>query len=80
MITFKYIGFTIKIHSYSFYPGYKATLEEPGEEDSYLIEDVTVTDESGNIFDDCLFFDLIDVNNFYDIATEHIIKFKKSLM
>ena len=77
MITFDYIGFKITVHSYSFYPGYKATLEEPGEQDSYMIKDVTVIDENGNIFDDYLFFDVIDVNNFYDVAEKHIINFEK---
>lgn len=76
MITFNYIGFTITIHNYIFCPGYKATLEEPGEDPQYIIEDVTITDENGNIFDDYLFFDVIDVNNFYDVAEKHIIKFE----
>ena len=76
MITFDYLGFTITIHNYIFCPGYKATLEEPGEEPQYIIEDVTVIDENGNIFDDYLFFDVIDVNNFYDVAEKHIIKFE----
>lgn len=75
MITFDYLGFTITIHNYIFCPGYKATLEEPGEEPQYIIEDVTVTDENGNIFDDYLFFDVVD-NEFYDIATQHIINFE----
>jgi len=76
MITFNYLGFTITIHNYIFCPGYKATIEEPGEESQYIVEDVTVIDENGNIFDDYLFFDVIDVNNFYDVAEKHIINFE----
>jgi hypothetical protein len=76
MITFDYLGFTITIHNYIFCPGYKATIEEPGEESQYIVEDVTVIDENGNIFDDYLFFDVIDVNNFYDVAEKHIINFE----
>ena len=74
MITFDYLGFTITIHNYIFCPGYKATLEEPGEEPQYIIEDVTITDENGSTFND--FFDVIDINNFYDIAEQHIINFE----
>ena len=78
MITFDYLGFTITIHNYIFCPGYKATLEEPGEEPQYIIEDVTITDKNGSTFND--FFDVIDINSFYDIATEHIINYEKSLI
>ena len=74
MITFDYLGFTITIHNYIFCPGYKATIEEPGEEPQYIIEDVTITDENGSTFND--FFDVIDINNFYDIAEQHIINFE----
>lgn len=79
MITFNYIGFTITINNYIFCPGYKATLEEPGEEPQYIIEDVTITDENGNNFNDYDFFEVIDTKDFDKVATGYIIKYEKSL-
>jgi len=76
MITFNYLGFTITIHEYIFCPGYKATLEEPGEEPQYIIEDVTVT-KDGTTFDDYEFFESIDTTDFDKIATQNIINFEK---
>lgn len=78
MITFDYLGFTITINDYIFCPGYKATLEEPGEESQYIIEDVTVT-KDGNAFDDYEFFESIYTKEFDKVATQNIIKFEKQL-
>ena len=75
MITFDYLGFTITINEYIFCPGYKATLEEPGEESQYIIEDVTVT-KDGKTFDDYEFFESIDTKEFDKIATQNIINFE----
>jgi hypothetical protein len=79
MITFNYIGFTITIHNYIFCQGYKATLEEPGEDPQYIVEDVTITDENGKKFDDFYFFEVIDTLDFDKVATKHIINYEKSL-
>ena len=78
MITFDYLGFTITINDYIFCPGYKATLEEPGEGSQYIIEDVTVT-KDGETFDDYEFFESIDTKEFDKVATQNIINFEKQL-
>ena len=77
MITFNYLGFTITVHEYIFCPGYKATLEEPGEEPQYIIENLTVKDKNGNNFDDFIFFESIDTADFDKVAVKNIINFEK---
>lgn len=76
MITFNYLEYTITINDYMFCPGYKATLEEPGEKSQYIIESLSVT-KDGQPFDDYEFFESIDTKDFDKVATQNIINFEK---
>jgi hypothetical protein len=78
MITFNYLSYEITIHDYMFCSGYKATLEEPGEESQYIIESLSVT-KDGEPFDDFEFFEIINTTDFDKIAEKNIIQYEKQL-